>query len=76
MFRWRSRRKIHLTRTKKVPERSGKTEASNRRESGSIASSYGDPVLEWWRPGGSVLAITRQGSQAYLSLPPSCDGVS
>jgi len=21
------------------------------------ASSYEDPVLEWWRPGGSVLAI-------------------
>jgi len=40
------------------------------------ASSYEDPVLEWWRPGGSVLAITRQGSQADLSLPPSCDGVS
>jgi len=33
-------------------------------------------VLEWWRPGGSVLAITGQGSQAYLSLPPSCVGVS
>jgi len=28
MFRRRSRRKIHLTLTKKVPERSGKTEAS------------------------------------------------
>jgi hypothetical protein len=39
-------------------------------------SSYGDPVLEWRRPGGSVLAIIRQGSQAYLSLPPSCVGVS
>jgi len=38
--------------------------------------SYGDPVLERRRPGGSVLAIIRQGSQAYLSLPPSCDGVS
>jgi len=39
-------------------------------------SSYGDPVLEWWRPGGSVLAIKGQGSQAYLSLPPSREGVS
>jgi len=38
--------------------------------------SYGGPVLEWWRPGGSVLAISGQGSQAYLSLPPGCDGVS
>jgi len=28
------------------------------------------------RPGGSVLARKGQGSQAYLSLPPSCDGVS
>jgi len=38
--------------------------------------SYGDPVQERWRPGGSVLAITRQGLQAYLSLPSSCDDVS
>jgi len=38
--------------------------------------SYGSPVLEWRRPGGSVLAGIRQGLQAYLSLPPSCDGVS
>jgi len=37
---------------------------------------YGGPVLEWWRPGGSVLAITRQGSQANLSLPPSRVGVA
>jgi hypothetical protein len=39
-------------------------------------SSYGVPVLVWRRPGGSGLAITNQGSQAYLSLPPSCFGVS
>jgi len=38
--------------------------------------SYGDPVLERCRPGGSVSAIMRQGSQAYLSLPPSCYGVA
>jgi len=38
--------------------------------------SYGDPVLEGRRPGGSVSAIMGQGSQAYLSLPPSCGGVS
>jgi len=38
--------------------------------------SYGDPVLERRRPGGSVLAIIRQGSQADLSLPPGRKGVS
>jgi len=38
--------------------------------------SYGDPVLERRRPGGTVLAITGQGSQADLSLSPSCEGVS
>jgi len=60
-----------------APERSGQADAcQDVHESGSNASPYGDPVLEWWRPGGSVLAITRQGSQAYLSLPPSCVGVS
>jgi len=37
---------------------------------------YGNPVLEWRRPGGSALATTRQGSQADLSLPPSRIGVS
>jgi hypothetical protein len=41
-----------------------------------FSGSYGDPVLEGRRPGGSVSAIMRQGSQAYLSLPPSCGGVS
>jgi hypothetical protein len=39
-------------------------------------SSYGVPVLVWRRPGGSGLAITNQGSQAYLNLPPSCFGES
>jgi len=33
-------------------------------------------VLERRRPGGSVLAITGQGSQADLSLPPYRWGVS
>jgi len=50
-----------------------------RRDAGEIQrqrSKYGDPVLEWRRPGGSVLAIRGQGSQADLSLPPRCDGVS
>jgi hypothetical protein len=28
------------------------------------------------RPGGSVIAIRGQGSQADLSLPPCCNGVS
>jgi len=46
------------------------------REQLSLPAMYGNPVLEWWRPGGSVLALRRQGSQADLSLPPSCDGVS
>jgi hypothetical protein len=33
-------------------------------------------VLEWWRPGGTDLAIIGQGLQAYLSLSPRCVGVS
>jgi hypothetical protein len=41
-----------------------------------LDSSCGDPVLEWWRPGGTDLAIIGQGLQAYLSLPPRCVGVS
>jgi len=43
---------------------------------GGDAGSYGNPVLERWRPGGSVLAVSGQGSQADLSLPPGCPGVS
>jgi len=77
MVRKRSRRKNHLTWSEKVPERSGKT---NAREDVCASSSkqarMGDPVLERRRPGGSVLAEKGQGSQAYLSLPPRCDGVS
>jgi len=38
--------------------------------------SYGDPVLERRRPGGSDLAKIGQGSQAHLSLPSGCRGVS
>jgi len=41
--------------TEKVPEQSGKADASNNRES-AWNCSYGDPVLEWRRPGGSDLA--------------------
>jgi len=37
---------------------------------------YGNPVQARRRPGGTDLAIIGQGSQAYLSLPPSCQGVS
>jgi len=57
--------------TEKVPERSGKTDAIHRCE--NIQScSYGDPVLEWRRPGGSDLALMGQGLQADLSLPSGC----
>jgi len=76
MFRWRSRRKTHLTWTKKVPEQSDKTEASNDvRASGSMPARMG---TRCWSGGGrEALSLPKgQGSQAYLSLPPSCDGVS
>jgi len=61
--------------TEKAPEQSGQPTLDRFRESG-VCGSYGDPVLEWRRPGGSVRAIRGQGSQADLSLPPSCEGVS
>jgi len=76
VFPKRPRSKIHLTWSEKVPERSGQTDASGCLRKQFIARSYGDPVLERWRPGGSVLATKGQGSQAYLSLPPHCEGVS
>jgi len=77
MIRERSRSKVHLTWSEKVPERSGKTNASGEVCASSVdAGSYGDPVLERRRPGGSVLTVRGQGSQADLSLPPRCDGVS
>jgi len=57
MIRERSRPKNHLTWSEKVPERSGKTNASEECLRKQLdASSYGDPVLERRRPGGSVLA--------------------
>jgi len=71
-----SRRKLHPTWPEKAPERSGSADANHALREQSAGRSYGDPVLERWRPGGAVLAITGQGSQAYLSLPPSCVGVS
>jgi len=58
--------------TEKAPEQSGKARALRL----VLSTSYGDPVLERWRPGGTDLAIIGQGSQAYLSLPPRCIGVS
>jgi len=40
------------------------------------SNSYGDPARERRRPGGSDLAEIGQGSQADLSLPSGCQGVS
>jgi len=62
-----------LSVTEKAPEQSGKPTRVLVCES-SLLSSYGDPVLEWRRPGGSGLAITDQGSQAYLSLAAKLRG--
>jgi len=62
-----------LSVTEKAPERSGKPTRVLVCES-SLLSSYGDPVLEWRRPGGSGLAVTDQGSQAYLSLAAKLRG--
>jgi len=49
-----------LSVTEKAPEQSGKPTRVLVCES-SLLSSYGDPVLEWRRPGGSVSAVMRQG---------------
>jgi hypothetical protein len=62
--------------TEKVPERSGMADANVELRKVTLRRSYGDPVLEWRRPGGSDLAIIDQGSQADLSLPSSCLDVS
>jgi hypothetical protein len=56
---------LSLKRPRSNPD---KADAARIREIEFSSSSCGDPVLEWWRPGGSGLAITDQGSQAYLSL--------
>jgi len=40
------------------------------------AADMGTRCWNGRRPGGSVAAIRQQGSQAYLSLPPRCNGVS
>jgi hypothetical protein len=62
---------------KRPPERSGQADATSYpAQAGLSVGSYGSPVQERWRPGGSVLAITEQGSQAYLSLPSGCLGES
>jgi len=62
--------------SEKAPEQSGSANARQKVAQAADGGSYGDPVLEWRRPGGSDLAIIGQGSQADLSLPPSCVGVS
>jgi len=68
MIRKRSRPKIHLTWSEKVPERFGKTNAKRRCLRKQLdASSYGNPVLEWRRPGGSVLALKDRGRKHTLA---------
>jgi len=62
-----------LSVTEKAPEQSGKPTRGWSAQA-VLFSSYGDPVLEWWRPGGSGLAVTDQGSQAYLSLAATLRG--
>jgi len=76
MNRKRSRPEIHLNWPEKVPERSGKTDATEGCASSRPRAGMGTRCWSGRRPGGSDLAITNQGSQANLSLPPSCTGVS
>jgi len=57
---------LSLKRPRSDPDKADA--ARTIREIEFSSSSCGDPVLEWRRPGGSGLAITDQGSQAYLSL--------
>jgi len=64
---------LRLKRPRSNPESADARQLSPNNDG---CGSYGDPVLEWRRPGGSVSAVMRQGSQAYLSLPPSCYGVA
>jgi len=76
MIRKRSRPKIHLTWSEKVPERSGKINASEDVcASSSMRARMG---TRCWSGGGrEALSLPKgQGSQAYLSLPPHCEGVS
>jgi len=51
------------------------TSAETLEQSSKPATRMGDPVLERWRPGGSVLALRGQGAASNLSLPPRCFGV-
>jgi len=77
MVRKRSRRKNHLTWSEKVPERSGKTNA--RKDvcaSSPMHCSYGGPGAGVEAAGRLCPCRKGQGSQADLSLPPRCDGVS
>jgi len=53
--------------SEKIPERSGKIDASKVSAQADPSRSYGDPVLERWRPGGSVLAVTDRGRKHTLA---------
>jgi len=64
------------TVTEKAPEQSGKADATKNPAQADRRRWCGDPVQARRRPGGTDLALIGQGSQTYLSLPPSCQGVS
>jgi len=68
------RSNMRLKRPRSNPDKANAPWAADL--SVSQDGSYEVPVLEWRRPGGSGLAKTDQGLQAYLSLPPRCPGVS
>jgi hypothetical protein len=44
--------------SEKAPEQSGSADVVGRLAQAADRDPYGDPVLEWRRPGGSVWAIT------------------
>jgi len=56
--------------TENAPERSGKRTLDSFLRKHIVAHSYGDPVLEWRRPGGSDLAITVRGRKHTLVCRP------
>jgi len=67
----------YKTAAESATEKDCRSNLASRRELRLVlSSSYGGPVLERRRPGGTDLAIIGQGSQAHLSLPPGCVGVS
>jgi len=53
--------------SEKIPERSGRSTRARCLRKQTRRRSYGDPVLERWRPGGSVLAITDRGRKHTLA---------